>query len=330
MVSSNDEGHKDKEWYKDDNGLFLPETYHAAIKKKKMTAKQKVSWIFNNITVVLLLPSFLGAVWQVLELSSINVAYIRFFSLSQIPVDGILVLFFIVLIASIGKGLTSLAKANFKKKIKLLENEELIEKISKKLRFYIIRSVVTSIVLVLALIYIIIELFVVIFPGAPIVTLLILSLLISGLIFYITDTILLIVLKIHKDDPSVDYTNNYIATIFDRYGNAIYYSALAGVVVALYIVYILLKGFSASFILPINLYNTKNLESVIYSEFQTKDYSIKYFNDKYIFVELCPIKKCSYKLDKKIAIYPTEKVLFKTTYGKVWTGYFTTNKPVES
>ena len=90
-----------------------------------------------------------------------------------------------------------------------------------------------------------------------------------------------------------------------------------------------LRLFAHSLILPDDLYNTKNLETVIYNEFGTQDYSVEYFNDKYIFVKICTIKNCVQPSDKEIVIYPTEKVLFKTTYGKVWSGYFTTSKPVD-
>jgi len=52
-----------------------------------------LSKIKNNIQLILLIPTVLGGLWQVLELSFISTSYIRFFSVSQLISDGILILF---------------------------------------------------------------------------------------------------------------------------------------------------------------------------------------------------------------------------------------------
>lgn len=52
----------------------------------------------DNISIILLLPAFLGGVWQVLELSRISTAFIRFFSVTQLVADGILILFILIFI----------------------------------------------------------------------------------------------------------------------------------------------------------------------------------------------------------------------------------------
>ncbi|MNQ29864.1 hypothetical protein D3C85_431880 [compost metagenome] len=54
----------------------------------------------DYLSVLIIIPAFIGGLWQALELMSISIPYIRFFSISQIVPDGILILFFIV-IASI-------------------------------------------------------------------------------------------------------------------------------------------------------------------------------------------------------------------------------------
>lgn len=81
MSDPNREEFKGTAWHKKDNGLFVPETYSLDEKAEvtKKTLREQVKWVLDNISLVLLLPSFLGALWQILELSSINVAYIRFF-----------------------------------------------------------------------------------------------------------------------------------------------------------------------------------------------------------------------------------------------------------
>lgn len=331
MLDANGKERKAVKWCKNDNGLFLPENYTVIKKidvKKKRTLKEQIRWIFDNITIVVLLPSFLGAVWQILELSSINVAYLRFFSVSQILVDGILILSLLILLIVISKIIMVFVKFSFENKIKRFEDKDLLKRIEKKLPKAMIKSIIVSILLVGSMTYFIPMLFSPMFPKSPIFTIFLLAFTVMGITLYLADTAVLVITKIRNDQSSEHDVNRYIRAVLDKYKNYIYWSTLISMFLIIITLPILLKIFSQNFILPINLYNTKYLESIIYKEFKTKDYSIKYFNDKYTFVELCTVKKCSHKLDKEIIIYPTEKVLFKTTYGKVWTGYFTTYKPV--
>lgn len=51
------------------------------------------AWVTENLTVILLVPTLLGGLWQLAELASIGVPYIRFFSVSQMVSDGLLMLF---------------------------------------------------------------------------------------------------------------------------------------------------------------------------------------------------------------------------------------------
>ena len=144
MSDPNREEFKGTAWHKKDNGLFVPETYSLDEKAEvtKKTLREQVKWVLDNISLVLLLPSFLGALWQILELSSINVAYIRFFSVTQIPVDGILILFLIVLIIVMGKAVIGLLKSAFENKVKGLEDEEFVKKLRKNLNFHIKKAFV--------------------------------------------------------------------------------------------------------------------------------------------------------------------------------------------
>lgn len=332
MLDPNEEGRKSIKWYKTDSNLFLPETYKLSKETEvnKKGLKDRIKWIFDNISVILLLPSFLGAVWQILELSSINVAYIRFFSITQIPFDGILILFLLIVMFIMGKVITTLVKSTFKNRVKDIEDEEIASRIDKKLRYYAIKNAFGIILFICSLVYLTTELFIDLFPKAPIFTTLLLGISIGSVALIFVDTITLIMVKTRNDETRSDHTKVHIKTFLDKYKNYIYWFFLASLVFIVFIIYRLLIAFSASFILPVNLYNIKNLESVIYSDFKTKDYEIEYFNDKYIFVKLCTIKQCSHEVHKEIIIYPTEKVLFKATYGKVWAGYFTTYKPTNN
>lgn len=58
----------------------------------------KFEWLKENLSLILVLPTLIGGFWQLIELSTISTAYIRFFSISQVIPDGLLVLFVISLI----------------------------------------------------------------------------------------------------------------------------------------------------------------------------------------------------------------------------------------
>jgi hypothetical protein len=50
-------------------------------------------WVKENIQIIVLVPTILGGLWQILELSLISTSMIRFFSISQLVADGLLILF---------------------------------------------------------------------------------------------------------------------------------------------------------------------------------------------------------------------------------------------
>lgn len=335
MRKLNEDRFDDNIWQKNDKGLFLPNIIiNEQIdnsKKKKKTIKNYIEWAFKNLSIVLLAPSFLGAVWQILELSSMNIAYIRFFSISQIPVDGTLILFLLIFLIGLSKMTVSFIRFVLDSKLEMLKDENLLQKIRPNLkRRIIIQVIIIFILLMPIIVYFIPSIFINMFPTSPIVAICLIYFSITGIIFYLAEFILLVSIKIVDNQPNGNSINEYIRDFIQTHRNPIYWSVLLSIGIIIFTLILLLKLFSQNFILPSDLYNTKNLETIIYNEFKTKDYSVEYFNDKYIFVKLCTIEKCSRILDREIVIYPTEKVLFKTTYGKVWTGYFTTSEPVNN
>ena len=325
MLNSDD---KNIKWHKSDSGLLLPDTYSPDIKKK--TIKEKIKWVRDNITVILLLPSFLGAVWQILELSSMNIAYIRFFSISQIPVDGTLILFLGLILYAMGQIIIPFVKFGFKVKANEYKDKDLLAKIKPTLVRSIVKHILILIILVVATAFTIPSMFSDMFAKSPIFTILLTGFIVMAIMIYAADTLVLISVKITSDNHHIHDVKKNIMSFLNKYKYLILGSILLGAIVLFLALITLFKLFSQNFVLPTDLYNTKDLDLVINREFKTTNYSIEYFNDKYIFVELCTIKECSHQLDKEIVIYPTEKVLFKTTYGKVWSGYFTTYNPVDN
>ncbi len=46
--------------------------------------KEKIEFIKSNLALIILVPTMLGGIWQLLELINISLSFIRFFSVSQL------------------------------------------------------------------------------------------------------------------------------------------------------------------------------------------------------------------------------------------------------
>lgn len=54
-----------------------------------------IKFLKEYLPLIIVIPTFLGGIWQVLELSLISISYVRFFSISQLVADGILIIMII-------------------------------------------------------------------------------------------------------------------------------------------------------------------------------------------------------------------------------------------
>lgn len=322
----------DSTWEKTDNGLFLPRTYlenREDTKTKKGFIDHKNS-IANNLSLILLIPSLLGAIWQITELVNINIAYIRFFSISQIPTDGALILFMLMLILIFVKIISFFSKVfiNIQKEEFKNKSEEDIENIKIQSKKLLPIKIIIIFMLLVSSIVVVRDIFLNYFTNQPIFSIIVLVFITTGISIYTINFSKLFILEIQevRKEKSLRYL---FGILIEKYNLYIGSALLIAIISLLIIMYIILKGFSSSFLLPANLYNTKNLESTIYKDFKTKDYSIEYFNDKYIFVQLCAVSQCQSETDKKIVIYPTDKALFKSTQQKVQVEYITSSKSLK-
>ncbi|CAI3162858.1 hypothetical protein MWMV17_MWMV17_03456 [Acinetobacter calcoaceticus] len=66
---------------------------HQVLQVFKYSFLKDFNFFKSNLPLFIILPSILGGIWQILELSSIDLSYIRFFSINQIVPDGLLALF---------------------------------------------------------------------------------------------------------------------------------------------------------------------------------------------------------------------------------------------
>ena len=59
------------------------------------TWNEKFKWVKENLNLILIIPTVIGGFWQIIELARISTAYIRFFSITHVIPDGLLILFVI-------------------------------------------------------------------------------------------------------------------------------------------------------------------------------------------------------------------------------------------
>lgn len=305
---------EDDKWFKSENGLFLPKKYHAdsdITETKSLFLKKEIDWLLNNFTVVLLFNSLLGTVWQIFELSMINISYIRFFSLSQIPVDGALISFLILIFYVMGRLIKSFLLHTSEAKMERLTRPDTLEKTINTLDSTIKKDVLSLVVLIVITVALAIYFIQNIFHSSPWVTIFLFGFFTLGGGLIASEIIILYCIKLYDSNPNIANIEDTLRTGLEQYKSYIAGLAITSIVVAVILFSLLVKSISSNFILPIDLYNTENMQNVVYSDFKTTTYDVEYMNDQYIFISLCTTKSCEHELDKKIVIYPTEKALFE-------------------
>ncbi|WKL48377.1 hypothetical protein Q1W71_01090 [Flavobacterium pectinovorum] len=64
--------------------------------KLSQSQNEKLKFLRENLSILIIVPAFLGGIWQLFELMAISFPLIRFFSISQIVPDGLLILGFLL------------------------------------------------------------------------------------------------------------------------------------------------------------------------------------------------------------------------------------------
>lgn len=264
----------------------------------------------NVFPLILILPTLIGGLWQMLELIFIDPSFIRFFSISQLISDGILIL---SILSIFGFYIYFLDKHfDFKDLMKF--------DLSKKFN---ISQFIGSLVLILftSLYYynVVDDLGFDHILNSQIGKLLVelllagvfLPLLLKGILVFSHE--ILILLFFSKRELKVKHLREFKNRKGTLYCLVHFVSTLLMIFSLIFIIFsiITLIEFRNKVIYPQNLANLQNIYNEVYKEFGKKQKtSILYFNDKFIFVELYNEKN-----DKKnpslIKIYKTDDILFK-------------------
>lgn len=255
--------------------------------------------IKENLSLIVLIPSVIGGLWQILELLTIGLSYVRFFSLTQLVSDGItigIVLLTLIILYLVSKPV---------KFIKSLFTDE-INKIPIWLNLFMSLMMAFSLYLY------------------PKTTLYIeneksfssyLGFIIPFLLF-----IKFFIQFIFQLYPKLDPNNKILKFFYSNYKNKTKtYDTIKDAVYVFFDFTIRLAVLFLFFmIISIRnlIYKSDNLENInVVNTFVHKNYGdynnpkILYFNDKYTFISL---KKKDKDSDEKILILKTEDVFFPT------------------
>ena len=211
--------------------------------------KEKFKTFRENLSLIILIPTILGGLWQFISLADISMSYIRFFSLTQLVVDGILILSILFLII-----LPSYLAS-------WVMNEKDIQKSNKVSR--VIKFILTVILGVFFIITTIIGIKKTgyIDPFNLAASTALGTMIISIILFYVR--------KIKLKRQSKFYFVGYIM-----------------VFVLGYIIHLASTTFNESYLIPKNLKNFRVLKKQLINQNEGSVINLKYFNDKYFFFEI--------------------------------------------
>jgi hypothetical protein len=212
--------------------------------------KEKIEFIKSNLALIILVPTMLGGIWQLLELINISPLFIRFFSVSQLIPDGLLILFILLIIYTFGK-----LALNWS--LKKVENGY---------------SIFSKIVVSILCLYHLVIFFLIIFNKGT-VGLVTISL--ACFCFIVVAVYMFSFIKKSKIEKFINKKS---------FGKEILY--LLFLFSFVFFSFGTFKVFHESFLLPKNWRNIKELECRISKDKNIDSFRLLYFNDKYFFVEL--------------------------------------------
>jgi len=232
--------------------------------------KKYLDVINNYFSLIIAAPAVLGGLWQIVSLISIDPAFIRFFSVSQILADG---LYMLIVMSSFGIIIAALlALINYSRKQGEISNEHSNEVIPEKAVEGRLEIGLLYIPLAILLGWCIYWLTAKFFAEKiDIIDFLFLPILFLVIIFEFI-IILTIVYNLLTKKISLSKT---VTKVF----------SIIFIAVACFYFYVVLEKFNSSFLMSDSLLNVENVLNKFKIPGKPNNFEILYFNDTYIFVE---------------------------------------------
>ncbi len=217
----------------------------------------------RNLNLIIILPTILGGLWQIIELSQMSFSFIRFFSVGQIIPDGLLILMLLIIFF-----LSAMILVYYWKKIDSdVEENEMVSKKSN-IRYSI--------------------LFLILFLGCVPLIIYTNNYFINNiesmisLFFYMPVNIIFILFSLLFIHNAIlfcpDNRMRFYKTILNNIRPLTFY-------IQIFMLFPFMAKFHDVFMLPIELKNVDNLICKIEKIDENANFEIRYSNDKYVFIE---------------------------------------------
>ncbi len=261
---------------------------------------EKLKKFKDFIPIILFISTFIGGIWQLIELISIDLSYVRFFSPTQLLSDGIVIIIYLsgvwvfglifsyIFSKAISYIHTMYDKYEEQRHLKILKTFFLIS--------YIVYFITIGLYLLILFGQVMPNLWPTYFPKNTE----------NPYIVFITEGAMFLALySLYKlllgevDVISNDSKNSESRRLFNKFYNRKYKSISrflnVYLILLIFNLFLIIKSIS-ELTLPINLKNLNKIENII----GTKNYNILYFNDNYIFIKIN---------ENEIEIIKTDKII---------------------
>lgn len=266
----------------------------------KESLKEEYIRLKDNLSIILLVPTLLGGVWQLLELSSISTSFIRFLSLGQLVADGILILFVFTLFYASFRMVSS----SFHKKSFIVDSKK-----TSSIAVEIALIVLTSIAFIFVVLPVLNEIYETRKVGIIDIVILIpiVTMVFGG---FLLGSISIIENLLNKRNEPIEkglrykWIKSILGFTLKLFMIILFFAILKFVLVDLNPH---LSSFRHSILSPENLLNKELLDKKLIEEHHLKQKpTLLYNNDKYLFYEILDEKK-----NKKILIVDFAAFIYK-------------------
>lgn len=226
-----------------------------------------LSFLKEYLSVIIIVPAFIGGLWQAMELINISYPFLRFFSISQIVADGVLILSFF-LIALLPNAISYVFQKMFDfTKHKSEKEEEITEekKEQNRKRDVRISFIIFCILLIAGVIYFLFNM------GS------------KNKAADLNISVMLATTFIYGLNMLLNFCyvpSNFVGKEIFKFCNILIF--LFYLIVGVYFC----KQIHNTFLLTDNLDNIKNINYLLDEKYPDEQKEILYFNDKYIFIKI--------------------------------------------
>ncbi|ALM48948.1 hypothetical protein AMR72_08640 [Flavobacterium psychrophilum] len=232
--------------------------------------KSYIKFVSEHITIILLIPTLLGGLWQVVSLGTTSISYIRFFSISQLLSDGIILMIWLCL-----WGMFIYIGYRFFKKN---DNQEKIEQSSEKTRGERIATTIGYLGLCGGIVLFLIKLDRFMYHDLDFVKVVMIPIIIAIVITFMLffSSALMAIFNLKAEDIHASKLLKFSTSVL----------SILTTLYVLYAFFNVLSNFNKAFVLPQNIENAHNLLESMKEEDSTCIYRIAYLNDLYVFVNV--------------------------------------------